>query len=155
MKKKIRCYIVKNILNPLKIYTLTTTKKEAEEYINKRLFLENQEDFDSWCFYHKVPENERDSYWPQYFNKRLSPEKKLQYTYFKAYYTLDEVCSMIRMFCGCQPIGCSYDTDYENLYISKKQTIESTLTRELNNLLKEVNGKDDSPDDPENQNLVQ
>ena len=49
-KNKITLYTVRSFDNPLKIWCITTTKEEAEEYINKKLVIENMQDFESWCF---------------------------------------------------------------------------------------------------------
>lgn len=132
--KKLVYYSIKLASDPLKILSVVTSKKEAEEFINKLLYLEHIQDFDSWCFYKEIPDNEKQNHWIEYFNTRLSKEEKNKYVYYKIIYRYTDLAVILRMFCGCKPIGCSFDTKDEYSYISAKSYIKQVLDKNLNTL---------------------
>lgn len=90
----------------LNILSVVATQEEAEEYIDKRLFTINFEHFKSWCELRNLAIG-KDS-WLQYKLLVYNP-----YYYEKTKVDYHSIASLMRMFYGCTPIGCSYDTIIE------------------------------------------
>lgn len=98
--------------NPTKFITLTLYKKEADEFIYNLLRISHFEHFKSWCEIRNLDVND-DSSWSKYLCNCLSIEDINRYVIHKVIYKLGDVVSIMRMFGGCIPIGCSFDTECE------------------------------------------
>ena len=147
-------YTVKRLDNPTRIYTITKTKKEAEEYINKILFIEHKQDFESWCFYQKIKPEDMPTAWVKYFNTRLSSEEKLKYRYYKVKYNDYEIAAILRLFCNCTPIGCSFDAPFEKKYLEDKMDSYKKFAEKIVETMEQQ--LDESPlDESEEEELVQ
>ena len=59
------------------------------------------------------------------------------------YYTKSEIAAIVRMFCGCKPLGCSYELPEEVTYLESKKAVKELMTKQLIDYMsKEM----DSPD---------
>ena len=133
-KKKFVYYGVKLKSNPLIILTVVPTKEDAQEYINKLLYLQHKDEFDTWCYYRQIDEKNKQLYWPEYFNTRITAEEKSEYMFYKIKYSFCELAGILRMFCGCKPIGCSYELKDELAYLETKTRIRDRLNKNLDYL---------------------
>ena len=152
--KKTAFYVVKNINQPNILLTITNTKKQCDEYINKLLLKENYNDFNSWCFYQKIAMDP--IAWVKYYNTRLSDEQKSKYMIQKIYYRDFELAAILRMFCGCKAIGCSFDIKEESAYVESKKMIQEALEKKFKEYLDQFT-MDDEPenDSKDKEDLVQ
>lgn len=103
------------------IISVVANKRNAEEYIDKRFFIECFDHYSSWCSLRDLPIG--DQSWLKYKEVQKNPY----------YYELTEVnyatvASLMRLFYGCTPIGCSFDTLLET------STILSKLEEEQNKI---------------------
>ena len=155
--KKRVYYGVKFVEKPLQLLCITTTKEEALEYINKLIYLEHKDDFDSWCFYQNIPDEDKPNHWIEYFETRIPKEIKSQYVYYKMIYTDSETAALIRMFCKCAPIGCSFDMKEEVAYLNAKKSIDEKLKEAFGSIQDILDGDDDSleSEESEPEELVQ
>ena len=85
------------------ILSVVTTKEEADEYIDRRLFVENFDHYSSWCALRELDKN-IDS-WSSY--KKLID---IPYYYEETKVDYKIISGLLRIFYGCAPIGCSFDT---------------------------------------------
>ena len=145
--RKTTFYVVKNISQPSILLTITSTKKQCDEYINKLLLNENYNDFTLWCSYQKLTIDA--NAWVRYYNTRLTDEQKHKYVIQKIYYRDFELCAILRMFCGCKAIGCSFDMPEENAYVENKRAIQEALENKFKEYLDQFT-KEDSIDEEEN-----
>lgn len=101
------------------ILSVVSNENEAEEYIDKRLFIDNCDHFSSWCELRELEIN-RDS-WLKYKSNIYNP-----YTYELNEVSYKVMASLLRLFYGCAPIGCSYDTLIETsaLLVKTKEEVE-------------------------------
>jgi len=141
--KKIKYYCVRYTANPNVIITVTDTKKEAEEYINKLLYIKNKEHFDNWCFYKNIKDEQKENAWIQYFNTVVPKEDLAMYCITEMYYTKAELAAIVRMFCGCKAIGCSFDLKEEVAYIESKKKMTDMMTQQFMQYLNEELNKAD------------
>lgn len=86
------------------ILCVTSTKKEAEEYINKRLYIENYKHYCSWC---ELKGFIQDNYSWNYYKKTVINNN---YFYTKSKVNYNTLSGLLRIFYGCTPLGCSFDT---------------------------------------------
>lgn len=116
------------------IVSITATKSNALEFINKKLFLENESHFVLWCKFRGLPIN--DSNWNIY--RKLCVKDNPYYT-LKCKLNYSTIASTFRIFYGCTPIGCSFDTILETtnalLQMPKDalDEIDDTLKEKLEN----------------------
>lgn len=151
-KNKITLYTVRSFDNPLKIWCITTTKAEAEEYINKKLIIENMQDFESWCFYHQIKNEDKSSAWVKYFNTRLPKEEKLKYRYYKTQYKNYEIASILRLFTNCESLDCSFEAPFEKSYQEQKMSLYKKFAEKVFESVANQAPEDfeESKKDPEN-----
>ena len=93
------------------IVSLTTTPEEAEEFISRKLMGERSEHFKSWCDLRDLKQNAES--WDKYYRKVLRDSNP--YTYYKLEVDVRSVAGICRIFYGCVPIGCSFDTLIETI----------------------------------------
>ena len=151
-KKKITLYTVRSLDNPLKIWCITTTKAEAEEYINKRLVIENMQDFESWCFYNQIKDEDKPAAWIKYFNTRLPEEEKLKYRYYKTQYKDHEIAAILRLFTNCESLDCSFEAPFEKSYQEHKISLYKKFAEQMfESVINQApEDPEESKEDPEN-----
>lgn len=114
--KNIKLYFVQdrnylyfnNDLTQPNILCVTATEKEAKEYINRKLLQDNYSHYFNWCSLRNISID--DSSWTFYLkmNTVINP-----YIYSKVKVSHSSIANLFRMFYGCNPIGCSFDTVIE------------------------------------------
>lgn len=104
-------YFPKDVdINKLIFYTITSTKEDCEEYINKRLFVENREHYESWCGLRGYDFKDM-SKWKEYLTGGTVDLRK--YIISKVTYKVKDIATIFRMFNNCTPLGTSYDNENE------------------------------------------
>lgn len=125
--KKIPLYLVYRNENPESLITVLPDKKQINEFIDRMIIVDNWDHFKMWCSLRKLdykdPENQS-SYIDSYVAANPD-EAESRYTFIvrKTFYTKEALSAILRMFNGCVPIGCSYESPievtYANLIYSK------------------------------------
>ena len=141
-KKKIPLYLVYKNENPDSLVTVLSDKKQINEFIDKMIIVDNWEHYKMWCELRKL--NYKDisvqySYIDNYIN--TNPEEaqsKYSFIVKKTIYTTEAMSSILRMFNGCVPIGCSYENPFEFTY--------------ANLLYSKLSEEEDKKEDTENEN---
>jgi hypothetical protein len=100
-------------ISELKFLTITEKKEQCEEYINRRLFLENKEHFKGWCGLRELDYEDSKS-WELYVKStgNISFDK---FIISRVTYKIKDVAAIFRMFNGCVPIGTEYEDTIEFL----------------------------------------
>ena len=112
--------------NQSRVLSFTNTKEEAEEYIVKRIILDNKAHFLPWCELHK---KDPKSFETQNFYARTIMLNKA-YMYKQIKYDVKHMAMIYRIAFECLPIGCSYDTDFEYAMLMER-TARAALSAKL------------------------
>ena len=125
--KTVPLYLVYKNENPESLITVLANEKQINEFIDKMILVDNWDHFKMWCNLRKLDYknvNSQYSYIDNYIE--TNPEEtESKYTFIvkKTFYTREALSSILRMFNGCVPIGCSYENPveitYANLIYSK------------------------------------
>ena len=116
--------------------TITSKKEHCQEYIHRRLLIENKEHYLSWCSLREIDYKKEES-WKLYIVSTDSIQFN-KYIISKVKYTITDVATIFRMFNNYVPIGVSYEDPKEiNNFFSKlpKEEIEKitkSIKEELN-----------------------
>lgn len=94
------------------LYTVTRTRKQALEYVGLAYFYSSKAHYAAWCATHGLQED--GASWRKYTRDVLSGKPDL-FDVKKMRYGIDDLATLIRSFCGCKPIGCSFDSELETL----------------------------------------
>lgn len=146
--KVITFYCVSTLDDPSKFLCLTCTKNEAIEYAYNYVRLKNYDHYQMWCDLRNYDKNSMSS-WDEYFFKVIPIEEKRKYIVKKIKYKLKDVVAVLRMFGGCSPIGCSFDTQTEYSYLKQKleaqynmfEAFKNTFEKSKEEQEKKDNGK--------------
>jgi hypothetical protein len=124
-------------LDKTTFFTITETKSQSEEYVNRRLYLEYKEHFISWCGLREIDANEKSS-WEKYIysTENISFNK---YSISKITYKLNDIAMIFRMFNSCVPIGTSYEHQLEVI-----QFMQSLPKESLERIEKNIKESDDN-----------
>ena len=142
MTKKLTFYIVvptEKLLSKEKkphFLTITCKKDEAFDFIIKLLKLEKLNHFQMWCELRGL-DKDSEKAWNKYFNTCVTREEKQKYAVNKITYKLNDVASIMRMFGGCLPLGCKFDTPSEYEYLKYKLESQK-MAEELSQAFKKV-----------------
>ena len=125
--KKIPLYFVYRNENPASLVTVLTDKKQIDEFIDRMIIVDNWAHFKMWCNLRKLDYKNLENQYAYIDNYiAANPEEaESNYTFIvrKTLYTKEALASILRMFNGCVPIGCSYENPvevtYANLIYSK------------------------------------
>lgn len=161
-KFKYTVYAVVDKNNPKKFLTVVLNEKQAYEFLTTFLQIMDADTFVAWCNTNNLNPREIDS-WKQFAQTQYILDKLKNYEIKKLSYKKEEIASIIRMFCQCVPIGCSYDLDAEYNYLQQKMEIITDNNENwktlLNDFKKELedNPYEDDLTDPNDDygNLVQ
>jgi hypothetical protein len=124
--KQLELYIVtpnidKNS-NDFVFLTVTDKKSLCEEYINRRLFIENKEHYIKWCDLREVDHKDINNW--EWYSSHGGNVDFSKYIISKIKYKIADVAMVFRMFNGCTPIGTSYEESSEINYFLSKFTSE-------------------------------
>ena len=125
--KKIPLYLVYRNENPASLVTVLADKKQIDEFIDRMIIVDNWDDYKLWCNLRNLDYKNLESYYSYIDNYiATNPEEvESKYTFIvtKTFYTKEALSSILRMFNGCVPLGCSYESPveitYANLIYSK------------------------------------
>lgn len=132
---KLRLYALIHSASPNNFLTIVSSKNDAREYAQLYIKLKHIDHFISWSEARDLNPDDLEV-WNQYFEKCISPEEKDEYRVVKIYYKKQNILAMLRMFCNCAPLGCSFDTKVEYDYVKHKASQLKKLEEEL---LKKMN----------------
>lgn len=112
LNKKVVAYALYTKNDPDTFLTLTRTKEQAKEYAHTLFRYDHEAHFIQWCSLRDLNEDDPKT-WSEYYDTCISDDDKQSYLISKVYYNLDNILSMLRMFGGCIPLGCSFESDME------------------------------------------
>ena len=113
--------------NQNRVLSFTNTKQEAEEYIVRRICLDNKAHFIQWCELHN---KDAKSFEVQnYYARTIMLNTAYRYKQIK--YDVKHMAMIYRVAFECLPIGCSYDTDFEYAILMER-TARITQLAKLN-----------------------
>lgn len=128
-KKNLEFFIVTTNENSFKYLTITNTLNQAFEFIEKILRFENENHYKSWLTFRKL-EDTQDN-WEEYFTYSIPDEEKLKYEVSLIKYSKQDLAAILRMFCGCVPLDCSFNIEAEYSYFEHKlQTMNIEMVPE-------------------------
>jgi hypothetical protein len=118
--------------------TITSKKEHCQEYIHRRLLIENKEHYTSWCSLRGI-DYKQEGTWESYIASTGSV-KFDKYIISKVKYDITSVATIFRMFNDYVPIGASYEDPQEvNNFFSK--LTEDELKNITDSMKKEFNKK--------------
>lgn len=133
-RNKITLYFVfKDIKDTIPV-TILNKLSDIDEYINRRILVDNYTHFKLWCELHNYNPEDK-SAMEEYIQSILSgltidDLKQYDFVVKKAVYDPNRLSSLLRMFYSCVPVGCSWEQPSEVIY-----------TNILYNNLKNTEGK--------------
>ena len=112
-----------------RILCITQNKLQAKEYIERLLINKYFEHYKSWALLRGLDLNNTTN-WKIYKKVVI---KEIPYKYYKTKVNYSTIAGLLRIFYGCTPIGCSFDT-----YIEQTTAMFSKeLSEELENKIKD------------------
>lgn len=139
-RKKIALYVLSNVYeldennipHNMIVYTVTSTLKDCQEYLDMLLYAKHISHYNLWCELYEY-DAQSEITWNEYKGTVLIEELN-DYMIFRSYYTLDKIATIMRMFNHCQPLGCSFENDVEFKYFVENLDLEvrEQLEKELN-----------------------
>ena len=119
-RKKVYLYLVYKREDDNSLVTVLERKDQIDEFISRNILIHNYKHFKAWCGLRKMDytKAESENAYINNFLNTATEEDLDKYTYIirKAYYTKTALASILRMFNGCFPLGCSYETEAEVVY---------------------------------------
>lgn len=116
-KKKVILYFVSPKDDEENIVTVLDDKEQIQEYIRQRIILDNEPHYKAWAELHELDplKEENKTEYVNQFLERTSDEDLEQYSFIVRgfEFSLPDLASILRMFSGCVPIGCSYEQPVE------------------------------------------
>lgn len=124
--KTLKLYILSKGDNLDNFLCVALSKKDIVEYLNKLLKFEHLPHYQAWCSIHEY-DAESNVAWKEYFDTCIDFPEKSRYKIANVTYKLNDVVAIMRMFGGCIPIGCSFETQSEHAYMKYQRELESVL----------------------------
>ena len=93
------------------IYTIVRTKAQARAYINKLIYIKYQHHYELWCDVHNENKDDVNTFYKYLGVIQENPFD--DYTTVTYKYSLDGICSVLRMMGGCVPLDLWYEPDAE------------------------------------------
>ena len=116
-RKKVYLYLVYKNEDDNSLVTVLEKEYQIDEFIHRNILIHNYKHFKAWCDLRKMDYTKIESenaYINNFLNTATEEDlKKYTYVIKKAYYTKTALASILRMFNGCFPLGCSYETEVE------------------------------------------
>lgn len=119
-RNKITLYFVfKDIKDTIPV-TILNKLSDIDEYINRRILVDNYTHFKLWCELHNYNPEDK-SAMEEYIQSILSgltidDLKQYDFVVKKAVYDPNRLSSLLRMFYSCVPVGCSWEQPSEVIY---------------------------------------
>lgn len=155
-KKKFVFYGVQLIDNQQSFLTITETQQEALEYINRYLYLKHKEEYETWAYYQKLPVEDMET-WAKFKLTRIDQAELANIGLTCIRYSSKDIATMLRMFCGVKPIGCSFDDQLEYSKFLYQESAKESLESLFKQLFPEANMDEmlDETQENNDDNLVQ
>lgn len=138
-RKKVGLYLIYKDENENSLISVVEKKQQVDEFIRRTILVYHYKHFKAWCKLKNIDYTDplSENAYIDNFIITSDEETLNQYTYIvkKAYYTKASIASILRMFNNCLPLGCSYETNAENVYANL-----------LYDQLQEVNKKENPSD---------
>ena len=119
-KNKVTLYFVFKNMNDSIPLTILNKLSDIDEYIGRRIVVDNYAHFKCWCELHKQDPQDVSTIneYVQSILSTLSPDDLKQYDFVikKGVYDSNRISSILRMFYSCVPIGCSWEQPSEVVY---------------------------------------
>lgn len=119
-RKKVYLYLVYKSEDANSLVTVLEKEYQINEFINRNIIVHNYNHFKAWCKLREMDYTkiESENAYIDNFLDTATEESLNKYTYIvkKVYYTKTALASILRMFNGCLPLGCSYETEVEDVY---------------------------------------
>lgn len=93
-------------------FTVTKTKEEAFEYVNRKVRHDHSSHFVAWCDLHNYKADSPEA-WNSYKYTVLSKEDFYKYKVQKIKFPFNKILSIMRIYFGYLPLGCSFDDPME------------------------------------------
>lgn len=104
------------------IITIVASRRQVEEYLYTRIFLENSQHFLSWCDFQEKDAKDKNVFY-EYLIKRYGGEDPYaQFKIIPVRYTKNMLCSLLRMLSNAIPVGASFETPQEQTNFLNKFT---------------------------------
>lgn len=134
-KRKFTLYALKTKEFPNSFLTLALNKNQVKEYFFKLLQAKFFEHYIAWCKIKNLDSSSEQS-WLEYYSTCIPDSEKDKYEISKYIYPFSSIASIIRMFVGCVPIGCSFNnkSEYEYFVNSMSDEDKEKFNEEINKL---------------------
>ena len=145
MKKVNVIYVVKKEEDKETCLTIVKNKKDAFEFTTNYLRLEKAKHFEMWCKNRGFDPTSQITF-QQYLHTCIDPNYANSFRMKKVSFNLSDVTEALRMLCGFQPLGLTYEGPMEtgmlisNLMTNKDEKFQELYATQarLNPLLKEI-----------------
>lgn len=127
---RVKFYAVSLKPKPNNFICYCCSKKEAKEYIYNFLKFKNYNHFTQWCVYKNLNQDDPLAFF-EYFKNVISNEEKDNYLLHTICYKKKQLASILRMFGGIPPLGCSFELNLEEKYFITNLKKDSTKKREV------------------------
>lgn len=121
-KEKVFVYLVFKNEQEDSLVTILSKQGQIKEFIDKMVIIDHWDHYVAWCKLRELnyKDIESEQAYIENFYKTATQEDMQNYTYIvkRAAYNTDAIASILRMFNGCVPIGCSYEFKGELAYAS-------------------------------------
>ena len=121
-RKKVYLYLVYKNEDDSSLVTVLEKEYQIDEFIHRNILVHNYKHFKAWCDLRQLDYTklESENAYVNNFLDTATEEDLKKYTYIikKVYYTKTALASILRMFNGCFPLGCSYETEVEVAYVN-------------------------------------
>lgn len=118
--------------NPPRIFTVTGKKKDCEQYIDRKLMLENYGHFSSWCSLHGESPDLKG--WCAYLGEGVLPYAEMnKYSILTLKYRPDDLAYIMRITNHCIPLGCDFEKEdeYEHFLSSLPEELQVEIEKRL------------------------
>lgn len=119
-KKKVFVYLVYRNEQEDSLVTILSQQDQINEFIDRMVIIDHWKHYVAWCKLRELNYKTKtsESAYIDNFYKIATQEDIKHYTYIvkKVAYNTDAIASILRMFNGCVPIGCSYEFKGEFAY---------------------------------------
>lgn len=120
--KKINLFVLTKRSDPDRFLCVSVSEKDAIEYAHTALKFIHDTHFQAWCALRDYDYKTAHA-WDEYFDTCITYEEKSEYLITNVTYKLKDIVAIMRMFGGCQPIGCSFETPVEYEHAKHKKEL--------------------------------
>ena len=104
---------------------IVETKEQAKEFVSNRLYIKHLDDYKSWCYFNQRALD--NSSWQEFLQNKIDKEELNSFLIGSKCFNKSEIAAVLRMFIGCAPIGCSFESQQEYQYFGEKLLAKKKL----------------------------